>query len=105
VFGPERELVLAKELTKTFEHLEYGTAAQITAWLEADPQRCQGEMVLMIAPTPKAESELSDAELSTLKLLLTELPLKKAAALTAQIHGGKKNALYKVALQLSGETG
>ena len=104
VFGPERELVLAKELTKTFEHLEYGTAAQITAWLEADPQRCQGEMVLMIAPTPKAESEVSDAELGTLKLLLTELPLKKAAALTAQIHGGKKNALYKVALQLSGET-
>lgn len=104
VFGADRELVLAKELTKTFEHLEYGTATQITAWLEADPQRCQGEMVLMIAPTPKAESELSDAELSTLKLLLTELPLKKAAALTAQIHGGKKNALYKVALQLSGET-
>jgi 16S rRNA (cytidine1402-2'-O)-methyltransferase len=105
VFGDKRELVLAKELTKTFEHLEYGTAAQITAWLEADPQRCQGEMVLMIAPTPKAESDINEAELSTLKLLLTELPLKKAAALTAQIHGGKKNALYKVALQLTGETG
>lgn len=105
VFGPERELVLAKELTKTFEHLEYGTAAQIHAWLGADPQRCQGEMVLMIAPTPKAESDISEAELSTLKLLLAELPLKKAAAITAQIHGGKKNALYKVALQLTGETG
>ncbi len=104
VFGDARELVLAKELTKTFEHLEYGTATQISAWLEADPQRCQGEMVLMIAPTPKAESDISEAELSTLKLLLTELPLKKAAALTAQIHGGKKNALYKVALQLTGET-
>ncbi|MBU1308688.1 MAG: 16S rRNA (cytidine(1402)-2'-O)-methyltransferase [Gammaproteobacteria bacterium] len=104
VFGSDRELVLAKELTKTFEHLEYGTAAQITAWLEADPQRCQGEMVLMIAPTPKADSEVSEAEVATLKLLLGELPLKKAAALTAQIHGGKKNALYKLALHLSGET-
>lgn len=104
VFGAGRELVLAKELTKTFEHLEYGTAAQITAWLDADPQRCQGEMVLMIAPTPKVDSEVSTAELATLKLLLAELPLKKAAALTAQICGGKKNALYKVALQLSGET-
>ena len=102
VFGSERELVLAKELTKTFEHLEYGTAAQITAWLEADPQRCQGEMVLMIAPTPKADSDISDAEITTLKLLLNELPVKKAAALTAQIHGSKKNALYKLALQLSG---
>ena len=104
VFGADRELVLAKELTKTFEHLEYGTAAQITAWLEADAQRCQGEMVLMIAPTPKADTEISAAALSTLQLLLAELPVKKAAALTAEIHGAKKNALYKVALQLTGES-
>ena len=52
----------------------------------------------MIAPTPKADSEVSEAEITTLKLLLNELPLKKAAALTAQIHGGKKNALYDLAL-------
>lgn len=104
VFGAERELVLAKELTKTFEHLEYGTAAQISAWLQEDPQRCQGEMVLMIAPTPKADTDISAAALATLQLLLAELPVKKAAALTAEIHGAKKNALYKVALQLTGES-
>ena len=102
VFGSERELVLAKELTKTFEHLEYGTAAQITAWLNEDPQRCQGEMVLMIAPTPKAEAEVSDAAVKTLQLLMAELPLKKAAALAAEIHDEKKNALYKLGLQLTG---
>jgi len=102
VFGAERELVLAKELTKTFEHLEYGTAAQITAWLNEDPQRCQGEMVLMIAPTPKAETEVSDAAVKTLQLLMAELPLKKAAALAAEIHDEKKNALYKLGLQLTG---
>lgn len=105
VFGADRELVLAKELTKTFEHLEFGTAAQITAWLQEDPQRCQGEMVLMIAPTPKADSEVSAAAMATLTLLMTELPLKKAAALAAQIHNEKKNALYKLGLQLTGETG
>lgn len=102
VFGPERELVLAKELTKTFEHLEYGTAEQITAWLEADPQRCQGEMVLMIAPTPKPDGDINENVQTTLRLLLAELPLKKAAALTAQIHNEKKNALYKLALQWAG---
>ena len=102
VFGAERELVLAKELTKTFEHLEYGTAAQITAWLNEDPLRCQGEMVLMIAPTPKAETEVSDAAVKTLQLLMAELPLKKAAALAAEIHDEKKNALYKLGLQLTG---
>lgn len=99
VFGAGRQLVLAKELTKTFEHFACGTAADITAWLTEDPQRCQGEMVLMIAPPPaKADEEISEEVQRTLKILLAELPLKQAAALTAQIHNEKKNALYQLAL-------
>lgn len=104
VLGAERELVLAKELTKTFEHLEYGTAAQIRSWLEADLQRCQGEMVLMIAPAVKVDGDISEAAQKTLRLLLQELPVKKAAALTAEIHDEKKNALYKLALEWAGES-
>lgn len=105
VYGPERELVLAKELTKTFEHFEHGTAATIIAWLEEDPQRCQGEMVLMIAPpAEKAADDINPVAQQTLRLLMAELPLKKAAALTAEIHGEKKNALYKLGLSLSGLT-
>ena len=99
VYGPDRELVLAKELTKTFEHFEHGTAASIIAWLEEDPQRCQGEMVLMIAPpAEKAADDINPVAQQTLRLLMAELPLKKAAALTAEIHGEKKNALYKLGL-------
>jgi len=103
VYGPDRELVLAKELTKTFEHFEHGTAASIIAWLEEDPQRCQGEMVLMIAPpAEKAADDINPVAQQTLRLLMAELPLKKAAALTAEIHGEKKNALYKLGLSWSG---
>ncbi len=99
VYGDDRELVLAKELTKTFENFVHGNAATITAWLEEDPQRCQGEMVLMIAPpSEKADDDIQPQAIKTLRLLLLELPLKKAAALTAEIHGEKKNALYKLAL-------
>lgn len=103
VYGNERELVLAKELTKTFEAFVSGTAQHIIQWLEEDPLRCQGEMVLMIAPAVKVEADVSDVAQKTLKLLLTELPVKKAAALTAEIHSEKKNALYKLALQWAGE--
>ncbi len=104
VYGPERELVLAKELTKTFEHFEHGTAGDIIAWLQQDPQRCQGEMVLMIAPPPeKAADDIAPAVQQTLRLLMAELPLKKAAVLTAEIHGEKKNALYKLGLSWSGQ--
>lgn len=104
VYGPQRQLMLAKELTKTFEYFAGGCADDILQWLQADPQRCQGEMVLMIAPPPeKPADEISDAAKRTLQLLLTELPLKKAAALTAEIHAEKKNALYKFGLALNGE--
>lgn len=104
VYGPERQLMLAKELTKTFEHFAGGTADEILHWLAEDPQRCQGEMVLMIAPPPeKAAEDISDAAKRTLQLLMAELPLKKAAALTAEIHDEKKNALYKFGLSLADE--
>lgn len=104
VYGPQRQLMLAKELTKTFEYFAGGCADDILQWLQADPQRCQGEMVLMIAPpSEKPADEISDAAKRTLQLLLTELPLKKAAALTAEIHAEKKNALYKFGLALNGE--
>tara|TARA_R110002126_G_scaffold98045_14_gene228122 strand:+ start:14350 stop:15201 length:852 start_codon:yes stop_codon:yes gene_type:complete len=105
VLGADRELVLAKELTKTFEAFCHGTAAEIQAWLNDDPQRCQGEMVLMIASEPaKAASDISEQAQQTLKILLAELPVKQAAALTAQIHSEKKNALYKLALEWAGES-
>ncbi|MEE2124191.1 hypothetical protein PRA96_24710, partial [Klebsiella pneumoniae] len=52
----------------------------------------------------KAQEEaLPAAALRTLALLQAELPLKKAAALAAEIHGVKKNALYKYALEQQGE--
>ncbi len=99
VYGEQRELVLAKEISKTFEHFVHGTAAVIRQWLTEDPQRCQGEMVLMIAPAPaRDDDDISDEAKRTLKLLMRELPLKKAAALTAEIHDEKKNALYKLGL-------
>ena len=49
----------------------------------------------------RKESSPADA-LRTLALLQAELPLKKAAALAAEIHGVKKNALYKYALEQQG---
>ncbi|STE73286.1 putative methyltransferase [Escherichia coli] len=48
------------------------------------------------------EDDLPADALRTLALLQAELPLKKAAALAAEIHGVKKNALYKYALEQQG---
>lgn len=99
ILGDTREVVLAKELTKSFEHFVKGNISHILSWLDEDEARYKGEMVLLIAGDKSGKNaELTAESLNTLKLLKEELPLKKAAALAAQIHGVRKNILYNAGL-------
>ena len=95
----ERQLVVARELTKTFESFQSLPAPAMAEWLAADANRCRGEIVLMVAGAKPDPEAIPSEALRTLALLQKELPLKRAAALTAEIHGLKKNALYKLGLE------
>ncbi|MBU2882424.1 16S rRNA (cytidine(1402)-2'-O)-methyltransferase [Psychrosphaera sp. B3R10] len=95
--GDEREVVLAKELTKHYEAFSKGSCQSIIEWLNEDTDRLQGEMVVMISPN-KEEQGLSAEADALLRRLMQDLPLKKAAGITAELHGLKKNDLYKLAL-------
>ncbi|EGQ7689736.1 16S rRNA (cytidine(1402)-2'-O)-methyltransferase [Vibrio cholerae] len=104
VLGGEREVVLARELTKTFETIQGMPLAELIEWIAEDDNRKKGEMVLLVHGYRDAgEQQLPDEALRTLTILTKELPLKKAAALVAEIHQLKKNALYKWGLENLGE--
>lgn len=98
--GGERYIVIARELTKTFETIHSDTAENLQAWLEQDPNQLKGEMVLIIEGYKAQPDEISAEVINTLKLLLAEMKPKKACAIAAEIYGVKKNALYEVALSL-----
>ena len=98
--GGERYIVIARELTKTFETVHSDSAENFLAWLEQDTNQLKGEMVLIIEGYKAVENEISAEVISTLKLLLAEMKPKKACAIAAEIYGVKKNALYEVALGL-----
>lgn len=100
VLGAERQMVIARELTKTFETIKSDTAANFLAWLEQDANQLKGEMVLIIEGKPKDPDAIAPEIEDTLKLLLEELPPKKACAIAAKIYGIKKNMLYDLALSL-----
>ncbi len=101
--GGERYIVIARELTKTFETIHSDTAENFLAWLEQDANQLKGEMVLIIEGYKKlSEDEISAEVINTLKLLLAEMKPKKACAIAAEIYGVKKNALYDIALSLKG---
>jgi 16S rRNA (cytidine1402-2'-O)-methyltransferase len=99
VWGPQRYVVLARELTKTWESIHGAPVGELLAWVQEDEVRRRGEMVLIVEGHKAQEDALPLEALRTLALLQKELPLKKAAALAAEIHGVKKNALYKHALE------
>ncbi len=98
--GGERYIVIARELTKTFETIHSDTAEKFLEWLEQDANQLKGEMVLIIEGYKAKENEISAEVINTLKLLLAEMKPKKACAIAAEIYGVKKNALYEVALSL-----
>jgi 16S rRNA (cytidine1402-2'-O)-methyltransferase len=100
--GGERYVVIARELTKTFETIHSDTASHLLTWLEQDPNQLKGEMVLIIEGYKADANEISVKVVDTLKLLLAEMKPKKACAITAEIYGVKKNALYDIALSLKG---
>lgn len=100
VFGETCELVLAKEITKTFERFMLDTPNNVLAWLLADRAHEKGEFVLMIAPRVKPAQSSAEA---CLTILLDELPLKQAVKLAAQLTGIHKNELYAQALGLQKE--
>ena len=102
IFGGERKVVLARELTKMFEQIYRGDLAGLQAWINDDAMHQKGEFVLMLAGQvqDKQTNEQTVAVESLLKILVDELPVKQAAGLAAKITGKKKNELYKLAMSL-----
>ena len=91
----------ARELTKRFETILSDSLGNLIARIEAEEDQRKGEFVVMVHGAEIAGEQKIDAEAERiLKVLLEELPVKKAAALAAKITGLKKNALYQHALTI-----
>ncbi|MDN2661038.1 16S rRNA (cytidine(1402)-2'-O)-methyltransferase [Neptunomonas sp. CHC150] len=99
VLGEDRYVVVARELTKTFETIHGDTLDNVIEWITADHNQQKGEFVLLVQGVELESSDGPSPEaLKVLDVLLEELPVKQASALAAKITGEKKNALYQIAL-------
>lgn len=100
IFGADRYVVIARELTKTWETIYGTTLSELRPWLNEDSNRIKGEIVLVVEGKPESdEIGFSAQAIKLLTLLNEELPLKKAAGIVADTFGYKKNALYEYGLQ------
>ncbi|MEQ6887599.1 16S rRNA (cytidine(1402)-2'-O)-methyltransferase [Halomonas sp. CS7] len=93
----ERRVVLARELTKTFETFLDGSAQELIARMEADPDQARGEFVVMVAGAARREDvEQSAVEADVLlRALLAEgVGVKQVAAVASRVLGGVKKEWY-----------
>lgn len=100
VLGGHRQVVIAKEISKTFETFHSATAEETLVWLKADDNHQRGEFVIMVGGNKDVQNDLPSEAIALLKLMMAELPLKKAAAVTAAHYDLKKNALYQYGLSI-----
>ncbi len=101
VLGEDRRVVLAKELSKTFETFFCGSAQDALAWLNEDDNHRRGEFVFLIGGYEGEGDVMPEEAIRLLKTLMEEMPLKKAAAVTAKHYELKKNALYQLGLSFN----
>ena len=93
----ERRLVLARELTKTFETFLDGDASSLLARIEADPDQARGELVVMVAGAEmreRGDAAHLPADALLEALVAEGVGVKQAAAVAARLLGGAKKEWY-----------
>jgi len=100
IFGGERQACIARELTKLHETITTQSLSDLLEWVSKDSNQQKGESVLLLDGA-KQQKDSSETEINrVLSLLLKELPVKKAAAMTSSLLGVRKNTAYDMALKL-----
>ena len=97
VLGPDREAVVAREITKLYETFYRGPLSQLAADPMLDAPK--GEIVILVAPGRQTEATAADAD-AALKDALTRLKPAEAAAEVAKALGLPRRDLYRRAMEL-----
>ena len=97
VFGPDREAVMARELTKKFEEVRRAPLSELAS--EMAERSLKGEVVLLVARGEKVEIDETSLE-DLLKSALQSGSVKDAVANVVEATGAKRRDVYQLALKL-----
>lgn len=95
--GAERMVVICRELTKKFEEVLRGSAADLAETLK--DRTLKGEIVVLIARSTKKATDPSDVK-SLLRTALLSMRIKDAANAVAGATGLPRRDVYQMALDL-----
>ncbi len=95
-----RQVFLAKEITKVHERFQVGRVADVLAAVEADAESSLGEYVLVIAAAERSDESLNVSARTLIRHLCEELPPSQAARLAAKSLNVPKAVAYEFAVSL-----
>lgn len=101
IFGADRAVGFAREITKTFETIKKMTLGELAEFIAQDHHQQKGEIVLVVGGA-STEKDLAQDQLDQLLTrLLQDLSVKAASQLAADLTGIKKKVAYQRALELT----
>ncbi|MFP6840326.1 MAG: 16S rRNA (cytidine(1402)-2'-O)-methyltransferase [Pseudohongiellaceae bacterium] len=101
IFGLDRLLFVAREISKKFETHFLGTSLDCLTWLQQDSNQRKGEFVIIAAPCDELEVEARKLQqaVELVKTLRRDISMKRAVAIASEYTGARKNQLYSAALE------
>ena len=105
VFGADRPVGFAREITKTFETIKKMTLIELQHFIENDHHQQKGEIVLVIGGAPQQNDlDVEQEKLDKILIrLLEDVSVKAASQLVADLFGIKKKIAYQRALELTNQ--
>lgn len=102
ILPPDRQIVIARELTKLHETIVKTSLAEALKLVEEDANMRRGEFVVIVdgATIDKKEQVITPEQEKILRVLLGECSIKTAVALAVEITGVRKKLLYQAALDM-----
>jgi len=100
VFGKDRKMSIAKELTKMWETIYSASAKNVLIWLKKEPLRCKGEWVVIIEGYKDIANERISIKIkNAYSIINKELSSKKSVEIISKLYKISKNKLYKFILK------
>ncbi|MDQ1237484.1 MAG: hypothetical protein O5V64_314 [Wigglesworthia glossinidia] len=99
IFGMQKRIVVAKELTKIWETIYRNTIEEILILLKNSDILCRGEIILIIKNDQIKFDIISQKAIKLLNLLFFQIPKKQAILIVSKIFKIKKNLLYRYVIK------
>lgn len=97
ILGPQRRVVMGRELTKLFETVLDAPVSELLAQVTQDRDQQKGEFVLVVEGAEASRSRAQIEGERVFAILSRDLPPSQAARLAAEISGADRKALYRMA--------